>query len=88
VFYSGVPGSRPVGDQRIFDQSRAPPFFRADVRLEKRFVISATSWWSIVAEVMNATLSREVLRRRCEPDCRNDYVGPIVLPSLGAMGQF
>jgi len=88
VFYSGVPGSRAFGERRLFDRSRAPPFFRMDVRLEKRFVLDSGAWWSIVAEVMNATLSREVLRRPCERTCKNDYVGPIVLPSLGVSGQF
>lgn len=88
VLYSGVPGSRTLGERRIFDQPRAAPFFRVDLRLEKRFPISADSWWAITAEIMNATLSREVLRRPCQPDCRDETVGPIVLPSLGVNGQF
>ena len=88
IFYSGVPGSRSLGERRVFDQERAAPFFRADVRLEKRFVLSETAWWGIVLEVMNATLSREVLRRACQPTCRDESVGPIVLPNAGVMGQF
>lgn len=88
VFYSGVPGSRTLGERRIFDRSRAAPFFRLDARIEKRFVISPTAWWGVSAELMNATLSEEVLRRPCEPDCRDETVGPIVLPSVGVSGQF
>jgi hypothetical protein len=88
VLYSGVPGSRNVGQVRVFDAPRAPPFFRTDLRLEKRFLLASGGYWSIFAEVMNATLSREVLRRPCERTCKNDYVGPIFLPSLGASGQF
>lgn len=88
IFYSGVPGSRSFGDRRLFDQSRARPFFRVDLRLEKRFVLSPSAWWSVVAEVMNASASSEVLRRPCEPTCMDDVVGPIVLPSLGVLGQF
>jgi TonB family protein len=88
VFYSGVPGSRTFGDRRIFDQDRARPFFRLDVRLEKRFVLGPSAWWAVVAEMMNATLSSEVLRRPCEPTCSDETVGPIVLPSLGVLGQF
>jgi outer membrane receptor protein involved in Fe transport len=88
VFYSGVPGSRAFGDRRLFDRERARPFFRTDLRLEKRFVLSSTAWWSIVAELMNATLSTEVVRRPCEPSCSDETVGPIVLPSLGVLGQF
>jgi TonB family protein len=88
IAYSGVPGSRTFGERRIFDQSRARPFFRVDARLEKRFQISQRSWWAVVAELMNASFSREVLRRPCEPDCQDDVVGPLVLPSLGVTGQF
>jgi TonB family protein len=88
VAYSGVPGSRSFGERRLFDQSRARPFFRTDLRVEKRFVLSPSAWWSVVAEVMNATLSSEVVRRPCEPTCSDDTVGPIVLPSLGVLGQF
>jgi TonB family protein len=88
IFYSGVPGSRTFGDRRLFDQDRARPFFRVDLRLEKRFVLGPSAWLSVVAEMMNATLSTEVLRRPCEPTCTDETVGPIVLPSLGVLGQF
>jgi TonB family protein len=88
IFYSGVPGSRTFGDRRLFDQDRARPFFRMDLRLEKRFVLGPSTWWAVVAEMMNATLSSEVLRRPCEPTCTDETVGPIVLPSLGVLGQF
>jgi hypothetical protein len=88
VFYSGVPGSRALGERRLFDRERARPFVRVDVRVEKRFVLSPSAWWAVVAEVMNASLSSEVVRRPCDPDCRDDEVGPIVLPSLGVLGQF
>jgi hypothetical protein len=88
VLYSGVPGSRTLGDRRVFDQERARPFFRIDLRLEKRFVSSPSTWWAVVAEIMNASLSTEVLRRPCEPSCIDDNVGPIVLPSAGVLGQF
>lgn len=88
VFYSGVPGSRRFGRRRTFDESRARPFFRVDLRLEKRFVLSPTTSWAVVFELMNASFSREVLRRPCQAGCRDEVVGPIVLPSLGITGQF
>lgn len=88
VLYSGVPGSRALGEWRMFDRSRAQPFFRVDLRLEKRFRLSEQSYISVVAELMNATMSREVLRRPCDRRCENEYVGPITLPSLGVSGQF
>ncbi|HTV26047.1 MAG TPA: TonB-dependent receptor, partial [Polyangiaceae bacterium] len=36
VLYSGVPGSRALGERRVFDQERARPFVRIDLRMEKR----------------------------------------------------
>lgn len=87
VAYSGVPGSR--GNPRIFDGSRSRPFFRLDLRLEKRFSLGPDAWWAIVAEMMNATFSQEVLRRdRCEQGCRDEVVGPVPMPSLGVMGAY
>jgi hypothetical protein len=88
VMYSGVPGSRRQGEDKVFDRSRAPLFLRADLRLEKRFLLEHGAWWGVVAELMNATLSREVLRRNCERRCRDEEVGPIFLPNLGVSGQF
>lgn len=86
--YSGVPGSRRASDTtQRFDQSRAEVFFRADARLEKKFVVSPRASWTVVAEVLNASLSREVLRRSCEERCLDEKVGPIFLPSLGVIGE-
>lgn len=87
LFYSGVPGSRALGDRRLYDQSRSRPFFRFDLKLEKRFRLGSSGFWALTAEVANATLSTEVLRRHCEPDCVDEVVGPIVLPSLGVHGR-
>jgi hypothetical protein len=88
LFYSGVPGSRRLGNRRIFDRERAHPFFRLDLKLEKRLAFGDGAYLAIAAEAINATLSQEVLRRPCEPDCRDVTVGPIVLPSLGVNGRF
>jgi hypothetical protein len=87
VAYSGVPGSR--GVPRVFDQSRSRPFARLDLRLEKRFVLGQHAWWAMVFELMNATFSREVLRRdRCDIACRDEVIGPVFLPSVGVLGGF
>jgi TonB family protein len=87
VGYSGVPGSR--GTPRVFDGSRSRPFLRLDLRLEKRFPLGPDAWWGVVFEMMNATFSREVLRReRCELRCTDEVVGPVPMPSIGVMGQY
>jgi TonB family protein len=92
VFTSGVPG-RLRGRQRIFDQGRSAPFFRADLRLERRFRLSDVGYVSVVAELLNATFSSEVIRRGCdiidgERVCEDVVVGPITLPNLKVEARF
>jgi len=98
VFYTGNPVfnlQSPLGDERL------PPFHRLDVRLEKRWPIgNAGASCSLVLEVLNTTLSREVTDRSCdvyyEPGlpnsgaqrCRNNAIGPVTIPSLGFEGRF
>ena len=43
----------------------SPPFIRIDVRLEKRWKLGERGWWGIIAEVLNATASTEVVSRSC-----------------------
>lgn len=89
VFYSGVPGSRSTGEGPIFDQGRGRPFYRLDVRGEKRFRLGARGYIAPFIEVMNATLSSEVIRRRCgEEGCPEKEVGPIPLPGLGVEARY
>ncbi|HTM45063.1 MAG TPA: energy transducer TonB [Polyangiaceae bacterium] len=89
IFYSGVPGSRTTGEGPIFDQGRAPPFFRVDLRLEKRFRLGDRGSIAPFVEVMNATMSREIIRRRCgQTNCPETHVGPIFLPSLGVEASY
>lgn len=89
VFYSGLPGRR-RGELRLFDQSRAHPFFRLDLQLERRFRIGERSYWSVTAEVLNATRSTETLRRLCGADgeCEDTEVGPVILPNIRVEGHF
>lgn len=91
VFYSGLPGG---GDQvRLYDQERAAPFLRLDLRAERRFRLGDESYWSVVAEAQNVTFSKEVLRRTCRqmPDgveCSDTVVGPVVLPYLKVEARY
>jgi TonB family protein len=78
VFYSGAPVQQSARTlvERSDHVEREPPFFRLDLRAEKRWTLSETAWIAMVVEVMNATLSRESFA--------GEEVGPIVIPSIGA----
>jgi hypothetical protein len=89
VFYSGVPGSRNSGEGPIFDQERGRPFYRLDVRAEKRFRLGERGYIAPFVEVLNATLSSEVIRRRVGPTRVDETeVGPIPLPSIGVEARY
>lgn len=85
VYYSGIP-ARLIGSGRpLFDGSRrGDAYFRLDARLEKRFRVGEKGMLSLVAEVLNATSSTEVLRLDCGNICQVGRAGPVVLPSVGA----
>lgn len=87
MFYTGIPSSQQPDPETV---RRLPPFFRLDVRLEKRWSIGQTGWLSVVIEVLNATLSKEALTERCDSfdGCTPDLIGPITIPSLGLEGGF
>jgi hypothetical protein len=86
MFYTGLPQS-PDADAPV--SSRLPPFFRTDLRLEKRWQIRPQIWLSLVAEWMNATLSKEAVSTRCTlQGCEYQEIGPVTIPSLGLEGGF
>jgi hypothetical protein len=85
VFYTGVPSQAPANNglippSRIANPPRDPVFYRVDLRLEKRWVYSSKRWLSFVAEVMNATLHKEVLL--------GETIGPVTIPSVGIEAGF
>jgi hypothetical protein len=89
VYYSGIPALLLNDGQPHFSSSvRGPAFFRLDLRLEKRFNFGPPRYLSVVAEVLNATGSQEVLRAECGTICQADKSGPVVLPSIGLEGGF
>jgi hypothetical protein len=101
VLYSGVPYSRLAGSvpEPPYHALRDPAFFRADLRLEKRWPLGDAGFFAFVLEVQNATLSSEsnTLGMDCEGEIRSDTlttrcfrgkVGPIVLPSVGVEAVF
>ncbi|HKQ69094.1 MAG TPA: TonB-dependent receptor plug domain-containing protein, partial [Polyangiaceae bacterium] len=86
TFYTGLPKAPDPIDP---DATRLPPFFRVDLRLEKRWQLGQRTWLSFVAEWMNATLSKEAVSTTCRLDgCESQMIGPVTIPSLGVEGGF
>jgi hypothetical protein len=86
VFYTGLPKAN-TGQPD--EPTRLPAFFRLDLRVEKRFQLGRKSHLSIVAEWMNATLSKEAITTTCTLDgCEAETLGPVTIPSLGLEGAF
>jgi hypothetical protein len=82
--YSGVPAV-PVSNglvppPRSATPPREPGFYRIDLRLEKKWMLSQSAWLSFVAEVMNVTLNKEIVLAR--------EIGPVTIPSIGLEGGF
>jgi hypothetical protein len=67
--------------------ARLPPFFQLDLRVDRRFVYDR---WVLDAylELVNATLSRQVVELQQTPQGRRDQGFRIVLPSLGVRAEF
>ena len=86
TFYTGLPKAR---DPSNPGSTRLPPFFKLDLRAEKRWQLGSSSWLSLVAEWMNATLSTEAVTTRCSlSGCEAETIGPVTIPSLGLEGGF
>lgn len=85
TFYTGLPKAPDPTD----DATRLPPFFRLDVRFEKRWRLGERAWLAAVAEWMNATLSKEAVATVCTlRGCESQLIGPVTIPSLGVEGGF
>ncbi len=86
VFYTGLPKAYDPTDPT---STRLPAFVRFDLRLEKRWQLGRTTWLSVVAEWMNATLSKEAIATQCTlSGCESRTIGPVTIPSLGLEGGF
>jgi hypothetical protein len=89
AFYTGVPADVAyLAAAR--DPPRTSPFYRIDVRVEKRWRIADEgAYWALVLEVLNTTLHEEALGKSCSAYvCREDTVGPLTIPSLGLEAMF
>lgn len=89
LFYSGIP-SRVAYIAAAQSPPRTPPFWRLDVKLQKRWYIKAPdAWWGVVFEVLNSTLNKEVLNGSCNAfSCSYESIGPVTVPSIGVEGAF
>jgi TonB family protein len=88
VFYTGIPELNLEGSPHFESARRGRPFFRLDLRAEKRFSIGQHGYLDVVAEVLNATSTREVVRLDCGEVCRERTAGPVTLPSIGIEAGF
>ncbi|HEX2874737.1 MAG TPA: TonB-dependent receptor [Polyangiaceae bacterium] len=87
-FYTGVPA-----DVAYLEAAREPPrtrpYYRIDLRSEKRFEWGEGNHLSLVFEIVNTTLNREVLRASCSAyACKEQTIGPITIPNLGIEAGF
>jgi hypothetical protein len=86
VFYTGLPKAADPSDP---ESTRLPPFYRLDLRLEKGWKLGEKAWIAIVAEWMNATLSKESITTTCNLNgCEAQEFGPVTIPSFGVEGGF
>ncbi len=103
VFLSGTPYSNLAGNVPVapYNDHRDPPFFRLDVRLEKRWPLGRDGYIAFIAEGQNVTLSKETtpFGLSCVGDqtspqspattqCKHAAVGPITIPSVGVEASF
>jgi hypothetical protein len=88
TFYTGVPADVAYLEAAR-DPPRTSPFYRIDLRSEKRFRWGDNGYISVVFEIVNATLEREVLRASCDAYvCKQQRVGPVTIPNLGIEAGF
>jgi hypothetical protein len=88
IAYSGLAAKQQLRDMSniyIYDgRVRAPPFVRVDLRLEKRWRFGTRSYWAVVAEMLNASMSKEVTSLNCSvTKCIQQSSGPVAIPSIG-----
>jgi hypothetical protein len=101
VFFTGTPYSNMTGNVPAppYNNERTAPFYRVDLRLEKRWSFARNGYIAFIAEVQNATLSKEQTSygMRCTgmvsgsnqtTQCSPSTIGPLTIPSLGVEASF
>lgn len=89
LFYTGIP-AEVAYLEAARHPPRAPPFWRLDFKIEKRWYIRQPNrWWGVSLEVLNTTLNKEKLTGSCNAyDCHFEELGPVTVPSLAFEGAF
>jgi hypothetical protein len=88
LLYSGLP-ALVAYPKAAENPPRSKPFWRIDWRAEKRWQLTNSTSVSVIAEVLNTTLNKEVLEESCNAYvCRSEGIGPVTIPSLGAEAIF
>jgi hypothetical protein len=101
VFYSGAPYSDLAGNVPVppYNGHRGPPFYRLDVRLEKRWLLGRDRSIAFILEGLNVTLSREATPFGLDcmgnmtpqggtNQCTEGRIGPLTIPSVGVEAVF
>jgi TonB dependent receptor len=101
VFYTGAPYSALAGNLPVppYNDHRSPPFYRVDVRIEKRWSFLKDGYIAFIAEGQNVTLRKETTTygQHCQSigtpaggttQCTLPTIGPLTIPSLGVEASF
>ncbi|WP_437933315.1 TonB-dependent receptor plug domain-containing protein [Sorangium sp. So ce341] len=90
VFYTGFPADEAApGRPPREHPDRIQPFYRLDMRLSKRWALSARSYLGLVLDVQNATLAKEVFDVSCDDSgCTPQTIGPVTMPGIAIEGGF
>ena len=90
VFYTGFPADEAGPDSAPSPHpDRVRPFYRLDARLSKRWRVGERGWVSLVFDVQNATLTKEVFDVSCDEDgCTPRTIGPIAIPAMAIEAGF
>jgi hypothetical protein len=80
----GIPGRRTTEVGFVYDGSRGAPLYRLDLKVEKRWYLTESSYLGANIEVLNASYSPNVTRRVCTTKgCQDEGTAPLILPSIG-----
>jgi hypothetical protein len=103
LFFTGTPYSNMAGNVPVppYNDQRTSPFYRVDVRLEKRWSFAKDGYIAVIAEGQNVTLSKEMTSyglscrgtqtgpsQGFTTQCTPSSIGPITIPSVGVEASF
>jgi hypothetical protein len=69
------------------DFDRLPPFYQLDLRVDRRFLLDRFSI-DVYLEIVNTTLTREVVALKQQTNGYDEQSFRIALPSLGMRAEF